>query len=88
MREISYKSLREKRLTYVKKMEKRPKNRFTHTFIFHVEKKNTVCRRILKKKSLFLGEKLNFWCENTLDYWEKCYFGQILQNLSIFEDLV
>ena len=42
MREISYKSLREKRLTYVKKMEKRPKNRFTHTFFFHVEKKKTL----------------------------------------------
>ena len=34
LREISEKSLREKRLPYVKKSKKRPKNRFTHTFFF------------------------------------------------------
>ena len=41
MREISEKSIREKRLPYVKKMKKSPKKRFTHTFYFHVGKKNT-----------------------------------------------
>ena len=42
MREISEKSIREKRLPYVKKMKKWPKKRFTHTFFFHVEKKKTL----------------------------------------------
>ena len=41
MREISEKSIREKRLPHVKKMKKLQKKRFTHTFFFHVEKKNT-----------------------------------------------
>ena len=41
VREISEKSIREKRLPYVKKLKKSPKKRFTHTFYFHVQKKNT-----------------------------------------------
>ena len=49
VREISSKSLREKRLTYVKKMKKRPKNRFTHTIFFHVEKKNTATNGTTRK---------------------------------------
>ena len=43
VREISEKNIREKRLPYVKKMKKSPKKRFTHTFYFHVGKKNTAC---------------------------------------------
>ena len=39
VREISEKSIREKRLPYVKKLKKSPKKRFTHTFYFHVQKK-------------------------------------------------
>ena len=39
VREISEKSIREKRLPYVKKLKKSPKKRFTHTFYFHVGKK-------------------------------------------------
>ena len=38
VREISVKTLREKRLLYVKKMKKRPKNRFTHTFFSRTKK--------------------------------------------------
>ena len=43
MRENFEKSVREKRLPYVKKMKKWPKKRFTHTFFFHVGKKKTLC---------------------------------------------
>ena len=43
VREISWISIREKRLPCVKKMKKSPKKRFTHTFYFHVGKKNTAC---------------------------------------------
>ena len=39
VREISEKSIREKRLPYVKKMKKWPKKRFTHTFFFSRRKK-------------------------------------------------
>ena len=39
VRESFEKSVREKRLPYVKKMKKWPKKRFTHTFYFHVGKK-------------------------------------------------
>ena len=38
LRENFEKSVREKRLPYVKKMKKWPKKRFTHTFYFHVQK--------------------------------------------------
>ena len=41
VRENFEKSVRETQLPYVKKMKKSPKNRFTHTFYFHVVKKNT-----------------------------------------------
>ena len=41
VRENFEKSVRETQLPYVKKVKKSPKNRFTHTFYFHVVKKNT-----------------------------------------------
>ena len=40
-REKLQNSVRESDFLYVKKLKKRPKIRFTHTFDFHVEKKNT-----------------------------------------------
>ena len=39
-REKSQNSVRESEFLYVKKLEKRPKIRFTHTFDFHGKKKN------------------------------------------------
>ena len=39
VRENFEKSVRETQLPYVKKVKKSPKNRFTHTFYFHVVKK-------------------------------------------------
>ena len=42
MRENFEKSVRETQLPYVKKVKKSPKNRFTHTFYFHVVKKKTL----------------------------------------------
>ena len=41
VREKLQKSVRESDFLYVKKLEKRTKNSFTHTFDFHVGKKNT-----------------------------------------------
>ena len=40
VRQISEKSLREKRLPYVKKIKKGPKKRFTHTFFSRTKKKH------------------------------------------------
>ena len=55
MREISEKSLREKRLPYVKK---NPKKRFTQTFFFHVKKKTLVYDEMTGKKKVNLGKSL------------------------------
>ena len=42
MREESGKSVRESDFLCVKKLQKRPKKRFTHTFGFHAGKKKTL----------------------------------------------
>ena len=50
-REKLQKSVRESRFLYVKKLEKIPKNSFTHTFDFHVGKKKTLAGRKTAKNS-------------------------------------
>ena len=54
VRENFGKSVREKQLPYVKKMKKTPKNRFTHTFYFHVVKKKH-CVSLLYRMILQIG---------------------------------
>ena len=61
-REKLQNSVRESDFLYVKKLEKRPKIRFTHTFDFHVAKKNTVpyYKNFKEKKSTIHINTHNF----------------------------
>ena len=64
IREKLQKSVRESDFLYVKKLEKRTKNSFTHTFYFHVGKKNTELDGV---RSLALPPPPpNIWLEGAL----------------------